>query len=196
MKHHLDFLLQKPDSCEHSSSHSKKEKMAPAQRVSHKKVQKWADCLENLLHHNSGLAAFRAFLKSEYSEENIEFWVSCEEYKKTKLPAKLSPKARMIYEEFISLQATREVACANLSLPSCTWEVTSHNVLKPTLLCFSEAQRKIFILMEKDSYCHFLKSHFYLDLVSPSTTTCATESHKRATSPALACSSSLVPQCA
>ncbi|CAM5133922.1 unnamed protein product, partial [Eretmochelys imbricata] len=163
-----------------------------------------------------GLAAFRAFLKSEYSEENIEFWVSCEEYKKTKLPAKLSPKARMIYEEFISLQATRETsweniwskpwlsipclaasrpACANLSLPSCTWEVTSHNVLKPTLLCFSEAQRKIFILMEKDSYCHFLKSHFYLDLVSPSTTTCATESHKRATSPALACSSSLVPHC-
>ncbi|XP_073214285.1 regulator of G-protein signaling 4 [Lepidochelys kempii] len=189
MKHHLDFLLQKPDSCEHSSSHSKKEKMAPAQRVSHKKVQKWADCLENLLHHNSGLAAFRAFLKSEYSEENIEFWVSCEEYKKTKLPAKLSPKARMIYDEFISLQATREV-----SLPSCIWEVTSHNVLKPTLLCFNEAQRKIFILMEKDSYCHFLKSHFYLDLVSP--TTCATESHKRATSPALACSSSLVPQCA
>ncbi|KAM7161557.1 regulator of G-protein signaling 4 [Macrochelys suwanniensis] len=191
MKHHLDFLLQKPDSCEHSSSHSKKEKMAPAQRVSHKEVQKWADCLENLIHHNSGLAAFRAFLKSEYSEENIEFWVSCEEYKKTKSPAKLSPKARKIYDEFISVQATREV-----NLDSCTREVTSHNVLKPTLSCFDEAQRKIFILMEKDSYRRFLKSHFYLDLVSPSATTCGTESHKRATSPTLACSSPLVPQCA
>lgn len=56
-----------------------------------------------------GLAAFRAFLKSEYSEENIEFWVSCEEYKKTKSPAKLSPKARKIYDEFISVQATKEV---------------------------------------------------------------------------------------
>ncbi|XP_065412114.1 regulator of G-protein signaling 4 isoform X2 [Chrysemys picta bellii] len=55
MKHHLDFLLQKPGSCEHSSSHSKKEKMAPPQRVSHKEVQKWADCLENLIHHNSEL---------------------------------------------------------------------------------------------------------------------------------------------
>ncbi|EMP39063.1 Regulator of G-protein signaling 4 [Chelonia mydas] len=171
--------------------------MASPSRVSHKEVQKWVDCLENLLHHNSGLAAFRAFLKSEYSEENIEFWVSCEEYKKNKLPAKLSPKARMIYDEFISLQATREVDQPMLispSLPARTWEVTSHNVLRPTLLCFNEAQRKIFILMEKDSYCHFLKSHFYLNLVIPSTTTCATESHKRATSPALACSSPLVPQ--
>lgn len=57
-----------------------------------------------------GLAAFRAFLKSEYSEENIDFWVSCEEYRKTKSPAKLSPKAKKIYEEFISVQATKEVS--------------------------------------------------------------------------------------
>lgn len=61
-----------------------------------------------------GLAAFRAFLKSEYSEENIEFWVSCEDYKKTKSPAKLSPKARKIYDEFISVQATKEVRAQNV----------------------------------------------------------------------------------
>lgn len=62
-----------------------------------------------------GLAAFRAFLKSEYSEENIDFWVSCEEYKKTKSPAKLSPKARKIYDEFISVQATKEVCTQNIA---------------------------------------------------------------------------------
>ncbi|XP_067388699.1 regulator of G-protein signaling 4 [Emydura macquarii macquarii] len=191
MKHRLGFLLQKPDSCEHSSSHSKKEKVAPAERVSHEEVKKWADCLENLIHHDSGLAAFRAFLRSEYSEENIEFWVSCEEYKKTTLPAQLGPKARKIYDEFISIQATREV-----NLDSCTREVTSRNILEPTLSCFDEAQRKIFILMEKDSYRRFLKSRFYLDLVSPPGTPCGIESHKRATSSALACSSPLVPQCA
>lgn len=56
-----------------------------------------------------GLAAFKAFLKSEYSEENIDFWVSCEEYKKIKSPSKLSPKAKKIYNEFISVQATKEV---------------------------------------------------------------------------------------
>lgn len=56
-----------------------------------------------------GLAAFRAFLKSEYSEENIDFWVSCEEYKKIKSPSKLTPKAQKIYNEFISVQAAKEV---------------------------------------------------------------------------------------
>ncbi|XP_006137267.1 regulator of G-protein signaling 4 isoform X2 [Pelodiscus sinensis] len=189
MKHRLGFLLQKPDSYAHSSSHGKKEKVAPAQRVGHEDVQQWADCLENLIHHNIGLAAFRAFLKSEYSEENIEFWASCEEYKKTKSPAELGPRARKIYEEFISEQATREV-----NLDSCTREVTSRNVLEPTLSCFDEAQRKIFILMEKDSYRRFLKSHFYLDLVSPSATTCGTESHKSTMSSTLTCTSPLVPQ--
>lgn len=56
-----------------------------------------------------GLAAFKAFLKSEYSEENIDFWISCEEYKKIKSPSKLSPRAKKIYNEFISVQATKEV---------------------------------------------------------------------------------------
>uniref|UniRef100_A0A674IQS6 RGS domain-containing protein n=1 Tax=Terrapene triunguis TaxID=2587831 RepID=A0A674IQS6_9SAUR len=175
MKHHLDFLLQKPGSCEHSSSHKKSRR------------QEWQGLM--LAGRVCGLAAFQAFLKSEYSEENIEFWVSCKEYKKTKSPANLSPKARKIYNEFISVQATREV-----NLDSCTWEVTSHNVLKPTLSCFDEAQKKIFILMEKDSYRCFLKSRFYLDLVSPPATTCGTQNHKRATSPALACFSPLVSQ--
>lgn len=70
-----------------------------------------------------GLAAFRAFLKSEYSEENIEFWVSCEDYKKTKSPAKLSPKARKIYDEFISVQATKEVCTQNISWAKASPEI-------------------------------------------------------------------------
>ncbi|NXA49054.1 RGS4 protein, partial [Nothocercus julius] len=191
MKHRLGFLLQKSDSCDYSSSQGKKEKAAPAQRVSQEEVKKWADSLENLIHHDRGLAAFRAFLKSEYSEENIEFWVSCEDYKKTKSPAKLSPKARKIYNEFISVQATKEV-----NLDSCTREKTSQNMLEPTLSCFDEAQRKIFTLMEKDSYRRFLKSHFYLDLVSPPAAGCGPENCKRAHARNLDCNSNIVSQCA
>lgn len=56
-----------------------------------------------------GLAAFRAFLKTEFSDENIEFWMACEDYKKIKSPAKLMTKANKIYEEFIDVQAPREV---------------------------------------------------------------------------------------
>lgn len=56
-----------------------------------------------------GLAAFRTFLKSEFSDENIEFWMACEEYKKTKSSTKLFSKANKIYKEFIDTKAPREV---------------------------------------------------------------------------------------
>lgn len=56
-----------------------------------------------------GLAAFRAFLKTEFSDENIEFWLACEDYKKIKSPGKLMSKANKIYKEFIDVQAPKEV---------------------------------------------------------------------------------------
>ncbi|KAH0618316.1 hypothetical protein JD844_017401 [Phrynosoma platyrhinos] len=56
-----------------------------------------------------GLDAFRAFLKSEFSEENIEFWLACEDFKKTKSAAKIVSKAQKIYSEFIQADAPKEV---------------------------------------------------------------------------------------
>lgn len=64
-----------------------------------------------------GLAAFRTFLKTEFSDENIEFWMACEEYKKIKSSTKLVSKANKIYKEFIDIQAPREVCdCACVSI--------------------------------------------------------------------------------
>lgn len=57
-----------------------------------------------------GVAAFRAFLKTEFSEENLEFWLACEEFKKTRSTAKLVTKAHRIFEEFVDVQAPREVS--------------------------------------------------------------------------------------
>lgn len=57
-----------------------------------------------------GLTSFRSFLRSEFSEENAEFWVACEDYKKTKSPVKMAEKAKKIYEEFIQTEAPKEVS--------------------------------------------------------------------------------------
>lgn len=59
-----------------------------------------------------GLYAFRAFLVSEFSEENIAFYLACKDYKNTKSEAKLQAKAQRIYNEFIGSEAPREVMSA------------------------------------------------------------------------------------
>ncbi|KAM5294322.1 regulator of G-protein signaling 4 [Glossophaga mutica] len=187
VKHRLGALLQKSGSCDHGASRGRRDKLVVCQRVSQEEVKKWAESLENLINHECGLAAFRAFLRSEYSEENIDFWVSCEEYKRITSPSQLSPKAKEIYEEFISVQASKEV-----NLDAGTREETSRNVQAPTAACFDEAQRRIFHLMEKDSYRRFLKSRFYLELARPS----ACGSGKPKGAKRAADCPSLVPQCA
>ncbi|XP_052522164.1 regulator of G-protein signaling 4 isoform X2 [Tympanuchus pallidicinctus] len=53
MKHRLGVLLQKSDSCDYGFPQGKKEKVSPSQRVSQEEVKKWAESLENLIHHDS-----------------------------------------------------------------------------------------------------------------------------------------------
>lgn len=63
-----------------------------------------------LMYFIAGLDAFRTFLKSEFSEENVEFWLACEDFKKTESAEKIASKARMIYSEFIEADAPKEVS--------------------------------------------------------------------------------------
>uniref|UniRef100_A0A8C4WJ85 Regulator of G-protein signaling 8 n=1 Tax=Gopherus evgoodei TaxID=1825980 RepID=A0A8C4WJ85_9SAUR len=134
---------------------------ATALRLSTEEATRWADSFDRLLSHKYGVAAFRAFLKTEFSEENLEFWLACEEFKKTRSTTKLASKAHRIFEEFIDVQAPREV---NIDFQ--TREVTRNNVQEPSLSCFDQAQGKVHSLMEKDSYPRFLRSKIYTDLLT------------------------------
>ncbi|XP_066466880.1 regulator of G-protein signaling 3 isoform X5 [Tiliqua scincoides] len=122
---------------------------------------KWGESLEKLLQHKYGLAAFRAFLLTEFSEENLEFWLACEEFKKAKSQSKMASKAKKIFAEYIAIQSFKEV-----NLDSSTREHTKENLQNITRSCFDLAQRRIYGLMEKDSYPRFLRSELYLDLVN------------------------------
>ncbi|XP_078417872.1 regulator of G-protein signaling 21-like [Cetorhinus maximus] len=124
-------------------------------------AMEWSKSLDILLADPCGLAAFRAFLKSEFSEENIDFWLVCEDYKKTKSSAKLDSKAQHIYTEFIKSDAPKQV-----NIDGNTRDLVSKSILQPTPACFEVAQRIIFSLMEKDSYPRFLKSDAYLNLLN------------------------------
>ncbi|XP_014886248.1 regulator of G-protein signaling 5-like [Poecilia latipinna] len=119
---------------------------------------KWKESFDNLLSSQNGLCVFRAFLVSEFSEENIAFYLACEDYRTSK-PSKLATKAKKIYEEFVCSDAPREV-----NLDHATKEVTRENMMRPSQSCFDQARDKIYTLMEKDCYPRFLRSSAYLEL--------------------------------
>lgn len=63
-----------------------------------------------------GREIFRDFLRSEYSEDNLLFWLACEELKKETSPSVVDEKARIIYEDYVSILSPKEVGhCVCLS---------------------------------------------------------------------------------
>ncbi|CAB1428300.1 unnamed protein product [Pleuronectes platessa] len=69
--------------------------------------------LEKLLRDKKYLAAFQTFLESEFSEENIKFWLACEDFRSTASLDDLRWKAEEIYTEFIQPMACREVSVSH-----------------------------------------------------------------------------------
>lgn len=45
------------------------------------RVASWAVGFEKLLNDEMGLHVFTEFLKKEFSQENIQFWIECEKFK-------------------------------------------------------------------------------------------------------------------
>ncbi|XP_019580835.1 regulator of G-protein signaling 10 isoform X2 [Rhinolophus sinicus] len=74
-----------------------------------KGTAKWAASLENLLEDPEGVKRFREFLKKEFSEENVLFWLACEDFKKTQDKKQMQEKAKEIYMTFLSSKASSQV---------------------------------------------------------------------------------------
>jgi len=56
-----------------------------------------------------GQRLFKEYLQSEYSEENILFWLACEDLKLEKDPEIVEEKARTIFDDYISSSSPKEV---------------------------------------------------------------------------------------
>ncbi|XP_023136933.1 regulator of G-protein signaling 2 [Amphiprion ocellaris] len=122
-------------------------------------VNQWAQSLDRLLSHKYGKAAFYIFLKSEFCEENIEFWTACEDFKTLTSHKDLVSKANNIYEEFIKNEAPKEI-----NLDYHTKNAIVQNLHEPTETSFLAAQRKVYSLMENNSYPRFIHSDLYREL--------------------------------
>jgi len=81
-------------------------------RPSPEEAQKWTESFADLMASKYGATLYQAFLMREFSNENLEFWVAVEEYKVLK-PQKMATKAQKVYNDFIAVQAPKEVTKPN-----------------------------------------------------------------------------------
>ncbi|XP_068629751.1 regulator of G-protein signaling rgs-2 [Battus philenor] len=119
-------------------------------------IHGWGQSFDRLMRSAAGRKVFRDFLRGEYSEENIMFWLACEELKRETDPDAVEEKARFIYEDYISILSPKEV-----SLDSRVRETVNRNMVEPTPHTFDEAQLQIYTLMHRDSYPRFVNSPLY-----------------------------------
>ncbi|XP_061913568.1 regulator of G-protein signaling 17 [Entelurus aequoreus] len=124
-------------------------------------VLSWARGFEMMLRSLEGREIFQEFLRSEYSEDNLLFWLACEELRKESDLSVVEEKARIIYEDYVSILSPKEV-----SLDSRVREGINQSLAQPSSLMYEEAQLQIYTLMHRDSFPRFLNSCVYRDLLA------------------------------
>ncbi|XP_063056165.1 regulator of G-protein signaling 2-like [Engraulis encrasicolus] len=129
-------------------------------------LDQWAESMDKLLGSRYGRIAFHVFMKSEYCEENLEFWIACEELRQIKSSNKLRSKARAIYEEFVKCESPKEVNLDYLTRDAIEQTLS---LASPSPSCFTGAQTKVYSLMENNCYPRFLLSSLYCDLRTSAT---------------------------
>ncbi|XP_070556204.1 regulator of G-protein signaling 17-like isoform X2 [Ptychodera flava] len=130
------------------------------EKPSIEEIKSWAESFDKLMKSPYGRDTFRDFLKLEYSEENLLFWIACEDLRQYTDQETVEEKSRLIYEDYISILSPKEV-----SLDSRVREVINRNMVDPTPHTFDDAQQQIYILMHRDSYPRFINSQTYKRLL-------------------------------
>ncbi|KAM7411179.1 hypothetical protein PAMA_021253 [Pampus argenteus] len=123
-------------------------------------IRLWSQSFDKLMRNPAGRNVFREFLRTEYSEENMLFWLACEDLKQEINKGVIEEKARSIYENYISILSPKEV-----SLDARVREVINRKMQDPAPHTFEDAQLQIYTLMHRDSYPRFLSSNIYKCLV-------------------------------
>ncbi|XP_063156233.1 regulator of G-protein signaling 13 [Candoia aspera] len=129
-------------------------------KISLEEVLLWSQSFEKLMATKYGPIIYKSYLKKEYSDENMEFWLACEKYKKILSQRKRISEAQKLFKEYIEPQAPKEI---NIDSP--VREGITVKIQEPTQSCFDEAQKIVYLHMERDSYPRFLSSEIYQSLI-------------------------------
>ncbi|XP_078089572.1 regulator of G-protein signaling 6 isoform X3 [Mustelus asterias] len=133
--------------------------MEASKEPNQQRVKRWGFSFDEMLKDPAGREQFLKFLESEFSSENLRFWLAAEDLKKRPL-LEVPDKVQETWQEFLAPGAPSAI-----NLDSHSYEITSQNVKDPGRYIFEDAQEHIYKLMKSDSYARFLRSNGYQELL-------------------------------
>ncbi|KAM3855494.1 regulator of G-protein signaling 7 isoform 11-T11 [Vipera latastei] len=123
------------------------------------RVKRWGFGMDEALKDPVGREQFLKYLESEFSSENLRFWLAVEGLKKR--PIRDVPvRVQEIWQEFLAPGAPSAI-----NLDSKSYDKTTQNVKEPGRYTFGDAQEHIYKLMKSDSYPRFIRSSAYQELL-------------------------------
>ncbi|XP_021121134.1 regulator of G-protein signaling 7 isoform X10 [Heterocephalus glaber] len=126
---------------------------------SQQSVKRWGFGMDEALKDPVGREQFLKFLESEFSSENLRFWLAVEELKKRPI-REVPSRVQEIWQEFLAPGAPSAI-----NLDSKSYDKTTQNVKEPGRYTFEDAQEHIYKLMKSDSYPRFIRSSAYQELL-------------------------------
>uniref|UniRef100_A0A4W5PJR2 Regulator of G protein signaling 7 n=1 Tax=Hucho hucho TaxID=62062 RepID=A0A4W5PJR2_9TELE len=137
----------------------KMSKVAESKEPGQQRVKRWAFGINEVLKDQVGREQFLKFLESEFSSENLRFWLAVQEVKKRPI-REVPTRVQEIWQEFLASGAPSAI-----NVDSKSYDKTTQNVKDPGRYAFEDAQDHIFKLMKSDSYSRFIRSSAYQELL-------------------------------
>uniref|UniRef100_A0AAR2LRZ8 Regulator of G protein signaling 7a n=2 Tax=Pygocentrus nattereri TaxID=42514 RepID=A0AAR2LRZ8_PYGNA len=123
------------------------------------RVKRWGFRMDEVLKDPAGREQFLKFLESEFSSENLRFWLAVQELKRRPI-REVPSRVQEIWQEFLAPGAPSAI-----NVDSKSYDKTTQNVKDPGRYAFEDAQEHIYMLMKSDSYSRFIRSSAYQELL-------------------------------
>ncbi|XP_032072214.1 regulator of G-protein signaling 7 isoform X10 [Thamnophis elegans] len=139
----------------------KMSKVADSKEPSQQRVKRWGFGMDEALKDPVGREQFLKYLESEFSSENLRFWLAVEDLKKRPI-REVPVRVQEIWLEFLAPGAPSAI-----NVDSKSYDKTTQNVKmkEPGRHTFADAQEHIYKLMKSDSYPRFIRSSAYQELL-------------------------------
>jgi hypothetical protein len=126
--------------------------------------------LKHLLQLSKGLRIFRDHLSKEYSEENIQFWIKCRNYRLIDEldHMRLADEGTTIVERYVTQNSESQVNLKGHHFKEIMERYEAGMAKLPPVLptnLFDEAAEEIFNLLERDSYSRFVRSESFIEYI-------------------------------